>query len=77
MSKFTVKTELSNIIQMNDGTFSYKEDIVSMHWTTPIKRSRKEPLTKEEIEWRQRQLQAMTNKEKSPRKEKKKTKKPK
>ena len=33
MSKFTVKTELSNITQLKDGTFSYKEDIVSMKWT--------------------------------------------
>jgi len=51
MSKFIVKTELSNIIQLKDGTFSYNEEIVSMKWN------------------------ALEDKEKSPRKEKKKPKK--
>ena len=44
-----------------------KELIIPKLWTIPIKRSRKEPLTKEEIDWRHKQA-----KEKSPRKEKKK-----
>ena len=30
LSKFTVKTELSNVIPNKDGTFSYREDTVSM-----------------------------------------------
>jgi hypothetical protein len=33
MSKYTVKTELSNITQLKDGTFDYNEKIISMHWT--------------------------------------------
>ena len=32
-----------------------KELIIPKHWTIPIKRSRKEPLTKEEIDWRHKQ----------------------
>ena len=53
MSKFTVKTELSNITQLKDGTFNYKEKVISMKWNT------------------------LEDKERSPRKEKKKPKKPK
>ena len=53
MSKFTVKTELSNITQLKDGTFSYNEKVISMKWNT------------------------LEDKERSPRKEKKKPKKPK
>ena len=30
LSKFIVKTELSNVIPNKDGTFSYREDTVSM-----------------------------------------------
>ena len=43
---------------------------IPKHWTIPIKRNRKEPLSKEELEWRHMQA-----KDKSPRKEKKKPKK--
>ena len=50
MSKFIVKTELSNITQLEDGTFSYNEEIISMKW-------------------------GPEDKERSPRKEKKKPKK--
>ena len=52
-----------------DETLGIEIDIPE-HWTVPIKRSRKEPLTKEEIDWRHKQA-----KDKSPRKEKKKPKK--
>ena len=53
MSTFIVKTELSNIIQNKDSTFSYNEKVISMKWNT------------------------LEDKERSPRKEKKKKKKPK
>ena len=32
MSKYEVKTKLSNITQLKDGSFSYKEEITSMKW---------------------------------------------
>ena len=37
MSKFIVKTELSNIIQNKDGTFNYNEEIKWMKWNTSIR----------------------------------------
>ena len=33
MSKYTLKTELSNVTQLKDGGFEYKEQFVSLHWT--------------------------------------------
>ncbi len=33
MSKYTIKTELSNVIKLKDGSYNYNEKIVSMHWT--------------------------------------------
>jgi hypothetical protein len=33
MSKYTLKTELSNVTQLKDGGFEYKEKFVSLHWT--------------------------------------------
>ena len=36
MSKFTVKTELSNITQLKDGTFNYKEKVISMKWKAVV-----------------------------------------
>ena len=50
MTKFVIKTALSNIIPRIDGTFSYNEEIISMKW-------------------------GLEDKERSPRKEKKKPKK--
>lgn len=67
MSKFIVKTELSNIIQNKDGTFNYNEEIKWMKWNTNI-RYFKNVLPV---------LEFLKDKEKSPRKEKKKKKKPK
>ena len=32
MAKFTVKTKLDNVIQDEDGSFSYNQEIVSMQW---------------------------------------------
>ena len=32
MAKFTVKTKLNNVIQDEDGSFSYNQEIVSMQW---------------------------------------------
>ena len=32
MAKFTVKTKLDNVIQDEDGSFSYNQEIVSMKW---------------------------------------------
>ena len=32
MAKFTVKTKLDNVIQNEDGSFSYNQEIVSMQW---------------------------------------------
>ena len=32
MAKFTVKTKLDNVIQVEDGSFSYNQEIVSMQW---------------------------------------------
>ena len=33
MSKYTIKTELSNVYKLKDGGFTYNEQVVSMHWT--------------------------------------------
>ena len=83
--KLNIQATIKSISRTPDGNFhidqevtsvrrdtieELKELIIPKHWTIPIKRSRKEPLTKEEIEWRHNQA-----KEKSPRKEKKKPKK--
>ena len=32
MTKFVVKTELSNVIPAKDGKFHYNEEIISMKW---------------------------------------------
>ena len=83
--KLNIQATIKSISRTPDGNFhidqevtsvrrdimeELKELIIPKHWTIPIKRSRKEPLTKEEIDWRHKQA-----KEKSPRKEKKKPKK--
>ena len=83
--KLNIQATIKSISRTPDGNFHIDQEITSVrrdtieelkeliipkHWTIPIKRSRKEPLTKEEIEWRHNQA-----KEKSPRKEKKKPKK--
>ena len=80
--KLNIQATIKSISRTPDGSFyidqeitsvrrdtieELKELIIPKHWTIPIKRSRKEPLTKEEIDWRHKQA-----KEKSPRKEKKK-----
>ena len=80
--KLNIQATIKSISRTPDGNFHIDQEITSVrrdtieelkeliipkHWTIPIKRSRKEPLTKEEIDWRHRQA-----KEKSPRKEKKK-----
>ena len=80
--KLNIQATIKSISRTPDGNFHIDQEITSVrrdimeelkeliipkHWTIPIKRSRKEPLTKEEIEWRHNQA-----KEKSPRKEKKK-----
>ena len=62
---FHIDQEITSV--RRDTIEELKELIIPKHWTIPIKRSRKEPLTKEEIDWRHKQA-----KEKSPRKEKKK-----
>jgi len=83
MTKVKIETKIRSIDRTPDGNFHIDQEITSVrrdtmeelkeliippkHWTIPIKRSRKEPLTKEEIDWRHKQA-----KEKSPRKEKKK-----
>ena len=105
MTKVKIETKIRSIDRTPDGNFHIDQEITSVrrdimeelkeliipkHWTIPIKRSRKEPLTKEEIDWRHRQAKEeyqplnqceditsyirnkMENKEKSPRKEKKK-----
>jgi hypothetical protein len=98
MSKFTVKTELSNVIPNKDGTFSYTEDIVSMKisetilpWKSVVDSVVYNPLTgnytyKEQAEspiynefWTPmgQPRKVITDKDKSPRKETKKKKKPK
>jgi len=90
MSKFIVKTNLTNVTSNKDGTFSYKEDIVSMKWTSAVDAVVYNPLTgnytyKEQAEspiynefWTAMgQPRKITDKDKSPRKEKKKKKKPK
>ena len=72
MTKYTVKAEVDNVIQNADGTFDYNQKVVSMKWDErdysdrkkyqlgydlkPIKRSRKTPITKAEIEYRHKQL---------------------
>jgi hypothetical protein len=33
MAKYTVKANVSNITQLEDGSFDYDQEIVSMHWT--------------------------------------------
>jgi len=83
--KLNIQATIKSISRTPDGNFHIDQEITSVrrdtieelkeliipkHWTIPIKRSRKEPLTKEEIDWRHKQA-----KEKSPRKEKKKPKK--
>ena len=84
--KLNIQATIKSISRTPDGSFYIDQEITSVrrdimeelkelimvpkHWTIPIKRSRKEPLTKEELDWRHRQA-----KEKSPRKEKKKPKK--
>lgn len=80
--KLNIQATIKSISRTPDGNFHIDQEITSVrrdtieelkeliipkHWTIPIKRSRKEPLTKEEIDWRHKQA-----KEKSPRKEKKK-----
>ena len=80
--KLNIQATIKSISSTPDGNFHIDQEITSVrrdimeelkeliipkHWTIPIKRSRKEPLTKEEIDWRHKQA-----KEKSPRKEKKK-----
>ena len=81
--KLNIQATIKSISRTPDGNFHIDQEVTSVrrdimeelkelimvpkHWTIPIKRSRKEPLTKEEIEWRHNQA-----KEKSPRKEKKK-----
>ena len=47
MSKFIVKTELSNIIQNKDSTFSYNEKVISMKWNTLEQPTRKEEIEEE------------------------------
>ena len=79
--KLNIQATIKSISRTPDGNFHIDQEITSVrrdimeelkeliipkHWTIPIKRSRKEPLTKEEIDWRHKQA-----KEKSPRKEKK------
>ena len=39
MTKYTVKTELSNVYRLKDGGFTYNEKFVSMHWTPQDKYS--------------------------------------
>ena len=83
--KLNIQATIKSISRTPDGNFHIDQEITSVrrdtieelkeliipkHWTIPIKRSRKEPLTKEEIDWRHKQA-----KENSPRKEKKKPKK--
>ena len=83
--KLNIQATIKSISRTPDGNFHIDQEITSVrrdimeelkeliipkHWTIPIKRSRKEPLTKEEIDWRHKQAKA-----KSPRKEKKKPKK--
>ena len=34
--KYRVKTKLSNITRLKDGTFSYDQDLVSMKWGTEL-----------------------------------------
>ena len=80
--KLNIQATIKSISRTPDGNFHIDQEITSVrrdtieelkeliipkHWTIPIKRSRKESLTKEEIDWRHKQA-----KEKSPRKEKKK-----
>ena len=80
--KLNIQATIKSISRTPDGNFHIDQEITSVrrdtieelkeliipkHWTIPIKRSRKEPLTKEEIDWRHKQA-----KEQSPRKEKKK-----
>ena len=80
--KLNIQATIKSISRTPDGNFHIDQEITSVrrdtieelkeliipkHWTIPIKRSRKEPLTKEQIDWRHKQA-----KEKSPRKEKKK-----
>ena len=83
--KLNIQATIKSISRTPDGNFHIDQEITSVrrdtieelkeliipkHWTIPIKRSRKAPLTKAEIDWRHKQA-----KEKSPSKEKKKPKK--
>ena len=84
--KLNIQATIKSIETNPDGTYYIDQEITSVrrdiveelkelvlipdHWTIPIKRNRKEPLSKEELEWRHMQA-----KDKSPRKEKKKPKK--
>ena len=86
MTKVKIEATIKSIDRNPDGTYYIDQEITSVrrdiveelkelvlipdHWTIPIKRNRKEPLSKEELEWRHMQA-----KDKSPRKEKKKPKK--
>ena len=68
--KLNIQATIKSISRTPDGNFHIDQEITSVrrdtieelkeliipkHWTIPIKRSRKEPLTKEEIDWRHRQ----------------------